>query len=81
MGSQFSNDAFKKKILQDSLLNIGRLLPEGMSVTFVHAPGAMTTVEQTFPNGEVVRATFTSHSPIVSVPVVPEEYRLESYEL
>lgn len=77
MGTQFANDAFKIEVLKASLLNIGRLLPEGMSITFTHDPGAMTTMEQTFPDGQVVNAIFTGFSPIYSVPVVPEEFRIK----
>lgn len=61
-------DLEKINVLKASLLNIGRLLPEGMSVTFTRDPGTFTTIEQVFPDGRMETGVFTSASPIYMVP-------------
>lgn len=67
-------DAEKIACLKASITNIGRLIPEGMSITFYRDPGSMATIEQVFPDGELITAIFTDCSPIYTVPVVPAEY-------
>jgi hypothetical protein len=67
-------DAEKIAVLKASILNIGRLIPDGMAITFYRDPGETATMEQVFPNGEMTTAMFTGYSPIYSVPVVPAEY-------
>ncbi|MCL2524585.1 MAG: hypothetical protein FWF20_07010 [Betaproteobacteria bacterium] len=68
------NDADKIALLKASILNIGRLLPPGMSVTFRHDSGAAATMEIMFPDGHIETLIFTGHSPIYNVPAVPSEY-------
>jgi hypothetical protein len=68
-------DQEKIAVLKASLCNIGRLIPAGMSITFRRDPDARASVmEQTYPDGEVVKAEFSGHTPIYTVPVVPSEY-------
>jgi hypothetical protein len=74
------NDAMKLAIIKASILNIGRLIPEGMSITFYRDPGEMATLEQTFPDGQLVTAAFTGHTPIYNVPVVPAEFGVDQCE-
>lgn len=64
------NDAVKIDILRASIMNIGRLLPDNMSATFVRR-GAVTTLEQVFPDGQTQTYAFRDHTPIYGVPVVP----------
>lgn len=68
------DDQEKLNVLKASILNIGRLIPEGMSITFYRDPGEMATLEQTFPDGQLVTAAFTGHTPIYDIPVVPAEF-------
>ncbi len=67
-------DEEKVAVLKASISNIGHLIPAGMTITFRREAGAMSSVEQVFPDGEVLTANFTGHSPIYTVPVVPAEY-------
>ncbi|GBG03935.1 hypothetical protein AZSI13_32620 [Azospira sp. I13] len=71
------DDQKKLDVLKASILNIGHLIPGGMSISFYRDPGEMATVEQTFPDGQLVTAIFTGHSPIYDVPVVPAEYGID----
>lgn len=64
----------KVAILKASICNLGHLIPEGMTITFRRDPGHMATMEQEFPDGQMVTAAFTGCSPIYSVPVVPAEF-------
>lgn len=69
------NDQEKIAVLKASICNIGRLVPAGMTITFSRRPdAAASSMEQTFPNGEVLTCEFTGHAPIYTVPVVPAEY-------
>lgn len=69
------NDQEKIAVLKASICNIGRLIPAGMAITFSRrADAAASSMEQTYPNGEVVTCEFTGHAPIYTVPVVPAEY-------
>lgn len=69
------NDQEKIAVLEASICNIGRLIPVGMTITFSrHADAAASSMEQVYPNGEVLKCEFTGHSPIYTVPVVPAEY-------
>lgn len=67
-------DAEKVACLKASLCNIGRLIPEGMSIAFHRDPGADATMEQVYPDGQMVTAVFVGYSPIYNVPLVPAEY-------
>lgn len=69
-------DAEKVACLKASILNIGRLIPPGMSITFHRDPQANATMEQVFPDGQMLTAVFDGHTPIYNVPVVPAEYGL-----
>ncbi|MCL2344293.1 MAG: hypothetical protein FWC58_00370 [Desulfobulbus sp.] len=68
------NDVDKLATLKASIINIGRLLPEGMHIMFHRDPGCMTTLEQVYPDGSMTSAIFTGCSPIYGVPVVPAEF-------
>lgn len=65
--------AEKQTILQASLRNIGRLIPEGMYIIFTRDPGCASTMELTYPGGLTTTAIFTNYSPIHQVPEVPYE--------
>lgn len=67
-------DAEKIACLKASILNIGRLIPPGMSISFHRDPDAAATMEQVFPDGQMVTAIFNGYSRIYTVPVVPAEY-------
>ena len=70
-------DAEKIAVLKAAILNIGRLIPAGMTITFHRDPGCMATMEQVFPDGQMLTAAFTGFSPIYSIPVVPAEYGIQ----
>ncbi|SAI74600.1 Uncharacterised protein [Bordetella ansorpii] len=65
-----ANDQVKMDVLRASILNIGRLLPDRMSIEFTRRDG-VTMLKQIFPEGDTQSYAFTSHTPIYSVPIVP----------
>ena len=64
------DDKLKVDILRASIVNIGRLLPDRMSIAFTRLD-AVTILKQVFPDGETQDCVFTGHTPIYAVPVVP----------
>ncbi len=64
------DDKLKVDILRASIVNIGRLLPDRMSIAFTRLD-AVTMLKQVFPDGEIQDCVFTGHTPIYAVPVVP----------
>lgn len=64
------DDRLKVDILRASIVNIGRLLPDRMSIAFTRLD-AVTMLKQVFPDGETQDCIFTGHTPIYAVPVVP----------
>lgn len=64
------DDKLKVDILRASILNIGRLLPDRMSIAFTRSD-TVTMLKQVFPDGESHAYVFTGHTPIYTVPVVP----------
>lgn len=64
------DDRLKVDILRASIVNIGRLLPDRMSIAFTRLD-AVTMLKQVFPDGESQDCIFTGHTPIYAVPVVP----------
>ena len=77
MSQKVLTDAEKQAILQASILNIGRLIPEGMLVTFTRDPGCASTLELVYPSGTTTSAVFQNFSPIYNVPEVPIEQWFE----
>lgn len=73
MGSTMTDEE-KIAVLQASICNIGRLIPAGMTIRFSRVLGEASTMEQVYPDGSVLIAHFTGHTPIYTVPVVPAEY-------
>jgi len=71
-------DAEKQAILQASILNIGRLIPEGMQVTFTRDPGCASMLEMTYPSGMTTHALFRNYAPIYHVLEVPVEQWFEA---
>jgi hypothetical protein len=78
MSDRIITDAEKLAILQASILNIGRLIPEGMQVTFTRDPGCASTLELVYPSGMTTNACFRHFSPIYQVPEVPIEQWFEA---
>ena len=67
-----SDDTLKTAILHASLLNIGRLLPHGMEVSFFRNEGEpVVRMQHVMPDGSVTDYAFAGHSPIVQVPETP----------
>jgi hypothetical protein len=66
-------DAEQTELLRVSLLNIGRLLPEGMQVCFTRDPGCAAVLELIMPDGQTTSAIFRSASPLYAVPAAPAE--------
>ena len=62
------DDKLKVDILRASIVNIGRLLPDRMSIAFTRLD-AVTILKQVFPDGETQDCVFTGHTPIYAVPV------------
>lgn len=71
------DDQLKVDILRASIVNIGRLLPDNMSVAFTRVT-KVTGMKLVFPDGEEQSQIFTSHTPIYGVPVVPALFNLDT---
>lgn len=64
------DDKLKVDILRASILNIGRLLPDRMSIAFTRSD-TVTMLKLVFPDGQTQTYAFRGHTPIYGVPVVP----------
>lgn len=63
------NDAEKTAVLQASLLNIGRLLPPGVEVSFFHeGSDPHTQMQIRYSDGTTTDYAFASYEPIFQNP-------------
>lgn len=62
-------DAEKAELLRVSLLNIGRMLPPGVEISFYYVEdNSYPHMEICYPDGKCTLAKFTSHSPVFKIP-------------
>lgn len=71
------DDQVKTGILRASILNIGRLLPDNMSIAFTRGAN-VTGMKLVFPDGEEQSQIFAGYTPIYGVPVVPALFNLDA---
>jgi hypothetical protein len=72
------DDAEKIRILEASIVNLGRLLPVGMEVRFHYLPDdVMPHVTITYPDGQVTEGRFTTRNPIFHLPKVDAQHATE----
>ncbi|CAM5459270.1 hypothetical protein TMEC54S_03516 [Thauera mechernichensis] len=64
-------DSEKQEIIKCSIVNLGRLLADGMELYFYReGPGAPARLEMAWPDGTDTTVEFVGCSPVYSMPMV-----------